>query len=542
MSNSISTLSNGICYAAIAAVSAAYYALYLNVGFSPADDGNYAQIAYELYLGTPVEDLTLSYGLVWFKLGEILFDLFGPSYLSVKMIFFTAIAITNVLLFYTVLALTGSRGLALAMTAVTLSVPAFPATAFYSLCILMNAAAQMRFAARMPDNTIKDAAIAGAVLSVSFLIRPDFGYIWTVPLILLLGLSAMRSRGGTAFGHLVAATAVGFIAIQVPALMIAWDSGLLSSVVTPYLSYPAMMADYAFTGLQSLLPGQTQQLSGVGATTLQRPPLAALVSADAESSSLAILIYAPLLFMLLSLGLFSTTLFKQGRDVDVQLAAKSLVALFAAGAAFPHYFFYRPDISHVANFMPGYMVLAAALIWQLKNIKGARLSTTLAGGALALHLGLYIWVGVQSQGTGSIAVKAGRTESFVAENGIHTSVSAFEKQQYEFVRDIILANSAPGDSIVCVPYCPGFAFMTERRMLFSNFYVDDSTLISDPQWISNAITKTRANRPPVVIVMDWAINGTEISRFENWAAAYVKFLKENAREQIAKPGLTLYLL
>ncbi len=542
MSNSISTLSNGICYAAIATVSAAYYALYLNVGFSPADDGNYAQIAYELYLGTPVEDLTLSYGLVWFKLGEILFDLFGPSYLSVKIIFFTAIAITNVLLFYTVLTMTGSRRLALAMTAVTLTVPAFPATAFYSLCILMNAAAQMRFAARMPGDTIKDAVIAGAVLSVSFLIRPDFGYIWTVPLILLLGLSAVRRGGKIAFGRLAAAAAVGFIAIQVPALIIAWDSGLLSSVLAPYLSYPAMMADYAFTGLRSLLPGHTQELSGVGATTLQRPPLAALVSTEAGNSSLAILIYAPLLFMLLSVGLVGTKLLKQGRDVDVRLTAKSLVALFAAGAAFPHYFFYRPDISHVANFMPGYMVLTAALIWQLKNTTRGKLATTLTGGALTLHLGLYVWVGVQTQGTGSIAVKAGRTESFVAENGINTSVSAFEKQHYEFLRDIILENSAPGDSIVCVPYCPGIAFMTARRMLFSNFYVDDSTLINDPQWISDAITKTRANRPPVVIVMDWAINGTEISRFENWAVTYVEFLKENAREQIAKPGLTLYLL
>ncbi|MEQ8508265.1 MAG: hypothetical protein RIB43_04635 [Rhodospirillaceae bacterium] len=542
MSNSISTRSNRMWYAAITVVSAMYYALYLNVGFSPADDGNYAQIAYELYLGTPVEDLTLSYGLIWFKLGEILFDLFGPSYLSVKIIFFTTIAITNVLLFYTIVAMTGRRGLALGMTTVTLIVPAFPATAFYSLCILMNAAAQMRFVTRMPNNTIQDAVVAGAVLSVSFLIRPDFGYIWTPPLILILGLSALRSGGFTDFLRLLSAALVGFVAVQVPALLMAWNSGLLGSVVTPYVSYPAMMADYAFTGLQSLLPGYAQELSSVGATTLQRPPLSALFSSETGHSSLAILIYAPLLFILLGLGLIGTTLIKQRRDVSVQLLAKILVALFAAGAAFPHYFFYRPDLSHVANFMPGYMVLAAALIWQLRNIKRVKLAATLAGSAIALHLALYVWVGVQTQGTGSIAVKASRTETFVAENGVHTSVSAFEKQQYEFLRDIILENSAPGDSIVCVPYCPGFAFMTARRMLFSNFYVDDSTPINDPQWITNAIAKTRADRPPVVIVMDWAINGTKISRFENWAAAYVKFLKENARAQIAKPGFTLYLL
>ena len=56
--------------------------------------------------------------------------------------------------------------------------------------------------------------------------------------------------------------------------------------------------------------------------------------------------------------------------------------------------------------MPGYMVLAATLIWQLRNIKRVKLAATLAGSAIALHLALYVWVGVQTQGTGSIAVKA----------------------------------------------------------------------------------------------------------------------------------------
>ena len=90
--------------------------------------------------------------------------------------------------------------------------------------------------------------------------------------------------------------------------------------------------------------------------------------------------------------------------------------------------------------------------------------------------------------------------------------------------------------------CPGFAFMTDRRMLFKNFYVDDSTPIRVPGWISDAITRTREVRPPVVIIMDWAINGTEASRFENWAAAYVEALQSLSREKIVRPGLTIYLL
>jgi hypothetical protein len=141
-----------------------------------------------------------------------------------------------------------------------------------------------------------------------------------------------------------------------------------------------------------------------------------------------------------------------------------------------------------------------------------------------------------------MASAAEHTEPFQARNGVDVNVSPAEKDQYEGVRNIIEQNSKPGDSIVCVPYCPGFAFMTDRRMLFKNFYVDDSTPIRVPGWISDAITRTREVRPPVVIIMDWAINGTEASRFENWAAAYVEALQSLSREKIVRPGLTIYLL
>jgi hypothetical protein len=46
----------------------------------------------------------------------------------------------------------------------------------------------------------------------------------------------------------------------------------------------------------------------------------------------------------------------------------------------------------------------------------------------------------------------------------------------------------------------------------------------------------------VVIVMDWAINGTERSRFENWAETYMEALVPLARDIRTFPGLTVYLL
>jgi hypothetical protein len=538
--------------AVVLLVSAAYYALYLNSGFSPADDGNYAQAAYELFLGRAPDELVLAYGILWFKAGEVLFHLFGVNYVLVKILFFTTITLTNVLIFYTITLASGSRLFALAMTAAPLAVPAFPATAFYGLCIMLNAAAQMRLANRLSTASLWDAAIAGTALSLSFQIRPDFGYVWAIPLVMIIALAAYDARQIYKAVRLLVAAAAAFTLAQVPLLMSASAEGYVGLIVQQYLSYPAMMYDYAISGLQTLFSDTALQTGGisdsVGGTSLQRPGLAEIFSDDRNISNLAILIYAPIAGLAGFVAVNSAIFAGHWKEKRLGTIAQVGVLFFTAIAALPHYFFYRPDLSHIANFMPGYSVMAAAFLWLLYSMSRTaaapwqRWAARAGLSATALHLGFYVWVGMQTPGTGSMASAAEHTEPFQARNGVDVNVSPAEKDQYEGVRNIIEQNSKPGDSIVCVPYCPGFAFMTDRRMLFKNFYVDDSTPIRVPGWISDAITRTREVRPPVVIIMDWAINGTEASRFENWAAAYVEALQSLSREKIVRPGLTIYLL
>ncbi|NKB43490.1 MAG: hypothetical protein GKS03_04345 [Alphaproteobacteria bacterium] len=534
--------------AAILLLSALYYGLYLNVGFSAADDGNYAQIAYELYLGRAPHELTINYGILWFKAGESLFDSFGVNYTLVKVFFFAVITATNILIFYTINLMSGSRKFAFAITAVPLIVPAFPATAFYGLCIVLNAAAQMRLANKISNVTRMDAAIAGAALSLSFQIRPDFGYIWAIPLAILLLMTSLKHGTPRKTFELFGTALAAFFIVQIPLLLSAANGGYLELVMQQYIGYPATMIDYAQSGIRTLLNDGLAQPNDAGSASLQRPGLDAITSSDTATSSLATLIYLPVIaiggFFALNILRFA----KRWRAGRLDIIAPSLVALFAAAAAFPHYFFYRPDLSHVANFMPGYMILAAAIIHQLYRTSKSAAAPWLQWSAVAglsatsAHAAFYVWVGLQTPGTGSIAGAAGRMEPFQVGNGIDVTISVAEKAQLEMVRNAILQNSEPGDRIVCVPYCPGFAFMAERQMLFRNFYVDDSTPILDPDWISDAITLTQQTRPPVVIVLDWAINGTETSRFENWASDYMTALKELSQETIDYPGLTIYLL
>jgi hypothetical protein len=84
--------------------------------------------------------------------------------------------------------------------------------------------------------------------------------------------------------------------------------------------------------------------------------------------------------------------------------------------------------------------------------------------------------------------------------------------------------------------------MADRQMLFGNFYVDNSTPLLIPDWIPNAISQTAASRPSIIIVMDWAINGTEASRFSNWAPEYMLRVEQLSRHKVVRPGLTVYIL
>lgn len=74
----------------LGALSLAYYALYFDAGFNFSDEGNYVQFVYELSRGTSLNDLPVSYGLLWFKVGEGLFRLFGPDLLLARALFSAA--------------------------------------------------------------------------------------------------------------------------------------------------------------------------------------------------------------------------------------------------------------------------------------------------------------------------------------------------------------------------------------------------------------------------------------------------------------------
>jgi hypothetical protein len=208
-----------------------------------------------------------------------------------------------------------------------------------------------------------------------------------------------------------------------------------------------------------------------------------------------------------------------------------LTVLMIVATQWPGFALFRPDWVHFISFMHAYMLLAAcAIAWAIHNLLSAppmrRLVSAIAIVLIAAQLGSFVIYGVFVDASGWGVKRTHREAVFVGRNGVRQTVSADEQRLYADISDLVELNSKPGDRIVCVPYCAGFAFMTDRRVLFKEHYVDDGTLLYFPDWIDRAIALTEKERPPVVIVLDWAPNDTQASRFDVWAARYMDHIKQ----------------
>lgn len=547
---------------AVLAASLAYYQLYIDSGLNTADDGHYAQVAYELLLGTDPHAIGFAYGLMWFKLGQLLFTLTGPSWHSVQLIFYAVITLTSLLVYATVLRVTGRQVPALLAAAVAVAAPAFPPTSFYAFCTLLNVFCQVRLADRWRTMRVQDVLLPAAALSLTFQIRADFGYLFAIPLAGLLLLGALtgprRAWPGTGpvwplrLAQLAGTALAALLAVQLPVLLRAATRGYLDLVVTDVLRYPLTILTYLLAVFHPAGPGAEARQDGAG-TLLARPPLHGLwqgLWTGQPDALMAALVYGPLLVMAVYLVVAGLRLRHRGGAERLPVL---LVVLAGALATLPHYFFFRPDLAHVANFMPGFLVLGGTLLGELASLvegrhpvrspwgMGGRAAAGLVAAApLVAVSALYLWVGLTTGGTGSIAASLVRSAPFSARNVPTVRVTPDEQALLTAVRDLIEAASAPGDPIVCVPFCPGIAFMTGRRMLLREYFVDDSFLLRDPGWIDRAIATTRQARPPVVIVVDWAIHGTDISRFQNWARRYIDALTADGYARVDLPGIMVY--
>jgi hypothetical protein len=121
--------------------------------------------------------------------------------------------------------------------------------------------------------------------------------------------------------------------------------------------------------------------------------------------------------------------------------------------------------------------------------------------------------------------KTGELSTFTALNGVNVKVESHDLKQYEALRDLILENTNDSDYLICYPYSPTINFFTNRRSYEQNLYIDNATAGNSFQ--NEAIQRIEKYSPPVIVIDNWPVNKTEISRFNNWATKLMRHINDN---------------
>ena len=429
---------------------------------------------------------------------------------------------------------------------------------------------------------------AGVSISLAWLIRIDLGFFQSI-LFLLTALlyllkpepGFLRRLGSAAIAILIL---IGtFLAIQGPVYRDAIQRGFGPQFAQQYWVWPSMIRSSACQLVRQLTkprnaPPITPDHSAISNespsaqtspspapvsheendssssvsyndVSLKRPPLSNILHAPKfKDRVFALLIYLPVPVALLFIGwgLFFILSSWISRSVGCwQSGGILLVSTGSALVLFPQYFFWRPDMVHLAEFMVPFMVTLVIGLWLAtsawrNSTSGKRVLLVLIMLPAALDLGLYAIKGWQTDSAGSIAASRKRHLEFAGLNGVRVKLNPQELTRNTLLRDAILSHSKPGDYVVCYPYFPMVNFMTDRPSYEYNLYSDNA--LPSRQFFDQAKLNIERFHPAVIVIGTGKVNDTESSRFQNWASETYAFIKEHCTLIASDEEVEIYTL
>jgi len=560
-------------WALLAAFAAIYYAQYYRAGLNlGGEGGTNAVLALRLMEGQrPIADTFLGYNLLWFYPIVALFKITGPDYTALRIFFFAICAANALLGFAVVRAATGRAWLAFGTGVLLVLVPGMIFRNYMgligvlSMLVLLKAYVLPAPSARAGFRWM---VAAGAAMSVCFLLRIEPSLLLTV---VWLGLAALYPLGSRAefFPRLRTSLSGTAAAIAVFAAMhgvFAWHAQAagfgkeFAGQYTGMVGYFGYELSQQWKGLQgggspapaSVVPAQQPAAKNAAAVAvtaetqpkqsewvqdrLGRPPLGEIWKAKRERDRyFGVCLYYPVFWSAIFTGIASAMLgvaVFRGDGANKQRALTILTTTGCALSLFPQYFFFRPDAPHLSEFMVPFLPAVACSACAVWDAAKASSRTVWRSAAWILVVGsgalvpLYLKAIMPRESAGTW-FHQGPTVDFAADNGVRVKVTAKEAVALEGLRDAMRAHSGPDDHVVCYPYAPTVNFMTARRSYEHNLYIDDATAGTDFE--HGAIERAQRMRPAVFVIDNRPINGSEPSRFANWAHTFMDYLHANYR-------------
>ncbi|MEA3209727.1 MAG: hypothetical protein QOE70_2784 [Chthoniobacter sp.] len=538
---------------ALLALACGYYGSYVQYGIGFRDEGQTVALGAQRLLNgeVPLKQVVLSYNVLWFYPVVGLFKVFGVSYVLLRAWCLALSTLTAVLGFLLVEKTTRRPWIAFLVAVVLVLIPGSPFKNYIPLLAVANTLCLLHLALVPAESraVLIKTLVGGVVLGLSFLIRIDiailFAVIWAGLLLarMLTGNQPWRSRVLLwPAGFAVLAGAV--LAVHWPVWRDAQRRGFDRELAAEYYEKWRMLT----LPVERLLhhpPRRALQPAhaGVHAQTPRRAALAAPDDTTAEPAAdkgilqragikdldragqnvgavFLFLAYAPVLSVLVLVTWGLVTMIRGLRWRDSEEQQRGLGVLVLMGGAlttFPQFFFFRPDIPHLSEFMPGFLASTAAasgLLWaRTKTWKNWR---TLLTAFLLVHVAVYVFRVLPDRWAGTYAVRNKRTKFFAAENGVRVYVSSRELTGLTAIQQLLRTYAPkPNDYVVCYPYSPGINLLANRPTYERNVYVDNATRTT--RWDAEAIARIEKFQPAVIVLSDWDINGTKASRFSVWA-------------------------
>lgn len=562
-------------WALLVAFALLYYGQYFRAGLYPAAEGGMESVtALRLMQGQrPIVDTFLGYNLLWFYPVVWIFKVVGPSYTALRLFFLMLCTVTGLVAFRIVLKTTGRAWPAFLTGILVLVIPGQMFRNYMAFVAVVNMSLFLS-AYALPSRGISRRLLwmagCGLMLGVTYLIRIDVGVFLSLVLLGLILLFplfpwrdlALRRRILIASAGL-ALTLLGLAATHFPVYLDAGQRGFSREFIGQYRQWPDMISVQAvrMIGIASQLVSSAAHRSNAPLSELSQgnppsgqsalpnahstvaPPAAKIThealerrsvfSGDIRDRMLALNLYLPVLIALLLVagGLFSLLRALFYRDETA--GRRGLMTLTCLGCAltlFPQYFFWRPDMVHLSEFMvPMTVTIIVAALLLAESWRAAprltRAWMVFLHALLAASLVLYYINACQSQSSGGIATVQNKRVEFCASNGVRVKLTPKEFKDASAIQGIITAVSGPGEHVICYPYNPEVNFMTDRPSYEYNLYADNG--IPAERFHSEAVAKIEKHRPVAFVITDWEVNNTKESRFSNWAAATYGYIVSN---------------
>jgi len=550
-----------------------YYGFYWRSGLKlSGEEGVAAMVAQRLNAGArPIVDTFLGYNVGWFYPIAWLFKATGPNYLALRGYFFLLAILSGLSGCWIVMLVTRHRLLSIGTGLILIMLPGVIGRNYMGLLGLLGMLALLGTFVVPHKNKqtgLSWMVFTGFVISLTWFVRIDLGFFLTTLFLLTTLLFLVKPVAGF-FARCrsvllgIAILTLSFLVIQGPVYSDALHRGFGTQFAQQYLLWPLMIKNSGSQILNRLTSSQKKPVAATSTTekselkshalgistqgsetpastisysdtSLQRPSLNEILKAPTFKDRLfALIVYLPVpvasffVFWGLLMVLFSLL------TREVNLWRKGALLLVSTGASlvlFPQYFFWRPDMVHLGEFMVPFLVTLVLGIFLAgsewgKSDRWKRLALSLVIFPAILDLSCYLVKGWQTDGSGSIAASRRRHLEFTASNGVRVKLNPEELLRDTLLRDTILNHSRPGDYVVCYPYFPMVNFMTDRPSYEHNLYADNA--IPSELFFNQAKGNIEHFHPAVIVIGTGKVNSTESSRFQNWASKTYDYIREH---------------